>query len=120
MRQCTSDTDGQTDVHWHRSISARCIGLHLVLKTTREWYFTHTPPRPQWGDSVNIDRTLVCMCGVCDLQPCERIWGWTDERQPCVPGRTRGVSRTKGGSTHITDRLVIRLATQIWQLWYSC
>ena len=23
--------------------------LHLALKTTRGWYFTHTPPRPQWG-----------------------------------------------------------------------
>ena len=32
MRQCTSVTDGQTDGHWHRSISARCIILHLALK----------------------------------------------------------------------------------------
>jgi len=33
--------------------------LHLALKTTRGWYFTHTLPRPQRGD-----RFEFCLRGV--------------------------------------------------------
>jgi len=53
MRQCTSVTDGQTDEHWHRRISARCI----YYISPKNWY-TSTPAAVGWND-IDIASALL-------------------------------------------------------------
>jgi len=55
MRQCTSVTNirtvRQTDGHWHRSISARCI-YYVLLRNESAWLSLPWLQRPHWPQEL--------------------------------------------------------------------